>query len=161
TTFLALALARLGNSVEILLGKHAPDSIDPAWQRLYDDAGIVIRPVPRAKKAVEPWHFAHAHAVALGLRQAGIAFENTLFVIYCHGPRRWIADINSNVAIGDLPSVLGVSILEQAAVELADVVVSPSAYLLAWMRERGWRLPDQSMVIPYFTRAEASGSEVD
>jgi glycosyltransferase involved in cell wall biosynthesis len=184
TTFLALALARLGNSVEILLGKHAPDSIDPAWQRLYDDAGIVIRPVPRAKKAVEPWHFAHAHAVALGLqeappdvvvahdfgapayaalrlRQAGIAFENTLFVIYCHGPRRWIADINSNVAIGDLPSVLGVSVLEQAAVELADVVVSPSAYLLAWMRVRGWRLPDQSIVIPYFTRAEASGSEVD
>ena len=129
---------------------------------------------------MEPWHFAHAHAVSLGLqesppdvvvahdfgapaytalrlRQAGIAFGNTLFVVYCHGPRRWIADINSNVAIGDLPTVLGVSVLEQAAVELADVVVSPSAYLLAWMDERGWRRPEQTLVIPYFTRAEATG----
>jgi glycosyltransferase involved in cell wall biosynthesis len=180
TTFLALALARLGHSVEILLGKHAPESIDPTWQSLYADAGIGIRPVPRAGKIVEPWHFAHAHAVSLGLqesppdvvvahdfgapaytalrlRQAGIAFGNTLFVVYCHGPRRWIADINSNVAIGDLPTVLGVSVLEQAAVELADVVVSPSAHLLAWMDERGWRRPEQTLVIPYFTRAEATG----
>jgi glycosyltransferase involved in cell wall biosynthesis len=184
TTFLALALARLGHSVEILLGKHAPQSIDPTWRSLYDDAGIGIRPVPRTAKVVEPWHFAHAHAVSLGLqesppdvvvahdfgapaytalrlRQAGIAFDNTLFVVYCHGPRRWIADINSNVAIGDLPTVLGVSVLEQAAVELADVVVSPSAHLLAWMNERGWRLPEQALVIPYFTRAEATGKPAD
>jgi len=153
TTFLALALARLGHSVDILLGKHAPQSIDSSWQRLYEDAGVTIRPVPRVEEAVEPWHFAHAHAVSLGLqesvpdvvvahdfgapaytalrlRQAGIAFDDTLFVVYCHGPRRWIADINSNLAIGDLPTVLGVSVLEQAALELADVVVSPSAYLL-------------------------------
>jgi glycosyltransferase involved in cell wall biosynthesis len=184
TTFLALALARLGHSVEILLGKHAPQSIDPSWQSLYDDAGIAIRPVPHAVKAVEPWHFAHAHAVSLGLqesppdvvvahdfgapaytalrlRQAGIAFGNTLFVVYCHGPRRWIADINSNLAIGDLPTVLGVSVLEQAAVELADVVVSPSTHLLAWMNGRGWQLPEQALVIPYFTRAETTGKPAD
>jgi len=184
TTFLALALARLGHSVEILLGKHAPESIDPSWQSLYDDAGIGIRPVPRVAKAVEPWHFAHAHAVSLGLqeslpdvvvahdfgapaytalrlRQAGIALGNTLFVVYCHGPRRWIADINSNIALGDLPTVLGVSVLEQTAVELADVVVSPSAHLLAWMNERGWQLPEQALVIPYFTRAEATGKPAD
>ncbi len=184
TTFLALALARIGHSVEILLGKHAPESIDSSWQSLYGAAGIGIRPVPRAAKAVEPWHFAHAHAVSLGLqesppdvvvahdfgapaytalrlRQAGIAFGNTLFVVYCHGPRRWIADINSNIAIGDLPTVLGVSVLEQAAVELADVVVSPSAHLLAWMNGRGWQLPEQALVIPYFTRAEATGKPAD
>jgi glycosyltransferase involved in cell wall biosynthesis len=184
TTFLALALTRLGHSVEILLGKHAPEAIDRTWQSVYDDAGIGIRPVPRAPKPVEPWHFAHAHAVSLGLqesrpdvvvahdfgapayvalrlRQAGIAFDSTLFVVYCHGPRRWIADINSAVAIGDLPTVLGVSVLEQAAVELADVVVSPSAHLLAWMNERGWGLPEQALVIPYFTRAEATGKPAD
>jgi glycosyltransferase involved in cell wall biosynthesis len=183
TTFLALALARLGHSVEILLGKHAPESIDRTWQSVYDDAGIAIRPVPRPPKAVEPWHFAHAHAVSLGLqesppdvvvahdfgapayaalrlRQAGIAFDDTLFVVYCHGPRRWIADINSAVALGDLTTVLGVSVLEQAAVELADVVVSPSAHLLDWMNDRGWKLPAQALVIPYFTRAEATGAPV-
>jgi glycosyltransferase involved in cell wall biosynthesis len=184
TTFLALALARLGHPVEILLGKHSRQSIDPSWQSVYDEAGIEIRPVPRPPKAVEPWHFAHTHAVALGLqesqpdvvvahdfgapayaalrlRQAGIAFQDTLFVVYCHGPRRWIADINSAVAIGDLPTVLGVSILEQTAVELADVVVSPSAYLLAWMNERGWAVSEQALVIPYFTRVDATGEPAD
>ena len=184
TAFLALAMARLGHSVEILLGKHSPESMDPTWQTLYRNSGITIRPVPSPTKAVEPWHFAHAHAVslalqeaepdvvvahdfgapayvALRLREAGVAFEDTLFVIYCHGPRRWIADINSHVAIGDLPTVLGVSVLEQAAIELADAVVSPSAYLLAWMRERRWNLPEQTFVIPYFTRAEAAGERTD
>ncbi len=97
---------------------------------------------------------------ALRLRQAGIAFEDTLFVVYCHGPRRWIADITSKVALGDLRTVLGVSALEQAAMELADVVVSPSAYLLDWMRKRGWQLPERTLVIPYFTRSEATGEPV-
>jgi glycosyltransferase involved in cell wall biosynthesis len=180
TSFLAIALARLGHSVDILLGKHSPEAIDPDWQALYDQAGVRIRPVPRTEEAVEPWHFAHAHAVSLGLqetppdvviahdfgapayaalrlRQAGIAFEDTLFVVYCHGPRRWIADISANIGIGDLQTVLGVSTLEQASVELADVVVSPSAYLLDWMRERGWQLPYRTHVIPLFTRSEATG----
>ena len=51
TTFLALALARMGHSVEILLGvMHDPDSIDPQWRALYDSHGIRIRPVPCVMK---------------------------------------------------------------------------------------------------------------
>ena len=94
---------------------------------------------------------------ALRLRQAGIAFEDTLFVVFCHGSRdagsRHLAERRAR----GLETVLGVSVLEQAAVELADVVVSPSAYLLEWMRDRGWQLPERTHVIPYFTRSEATG----
>ena len=43
TTFLALALARLGHSVEILLGKHDPRSVEPHWADVYREAGIVQR----------------------------------------------------------------------------------------------------------------------
>src|SRR6266508_226402 len=180
TAFLALALTRLGHSVEILLGRRAPRSIEPYWEDIYRSAGVRIRPVPRSDESVEPWQFAHAHSVMLGLRddppdvviahdfgapaysalrlrQAGIAFEQTLFVVFCHGPRRYVVDLSPNLALGDLRAVLGVSILEQAAVELADVVVSPSAYLVDWMRKKGWRLPERALVIPYFTRASATG----
>jgi glycosyltransferase involved in cell wall biosynthesis len=179
-SFLALALARIGHSVEILLGFDAPNSIEPHWQTAYDDAGIELRRAPPSPETVEPWHFESPHSTALGLReggadvviahdfgapihnalrlrQAGVAFENTLFVVFCHGTRRYIVDLSPTVGLKDLRQVLAVGILEQASVELADVVVSPSAYLLDWMRERGWRLPQRSFVIPYFTRSSAIG----
>jgi len=98
---------------------------------------------------------------ALRLRQAGLGFEDTLFVVFCHGPRRYVLDLSPNLAAGDLRAVLGVSLLEQAAAELADVVVSPSEFLLSWMRDRGWHLPERAVVIPYFTRASATGEIVN
>jgi glycosyltransferase involved in cell wall biosynthesis len=173
TTSLALALAGMGHSVEILLGKHSPGSIDPHWREVYGGAGVHITPVPQCQR-VEPWEFEHTYKVALGLqenepdvviahdfgapgyaalrlKQAGLAFQDTLFVVFCHGTRRYVVDLSPNVAVGDLRAVLGVSLLEEAAIELADVVVSPSAYLLDWMRERGWKLPDKTRVIPYLT----------
>ena len=180
TTFLALALARSGHSVELLLGKHPVGSIDPYWHSVYTDAGIQIRPAPPSEEFVEPWHFAKPHSVLLGLqadppdvviahdlgapaysalrlRQAGVAFENTLFVIFCHGTRRYIASLSPDVPLADLQTVLAIATLEQASVELADVVVSPSAYLVEWMRNQGWQLPERTLVIPYFTQGDATG----
>ena len=119
TTLLAMALARLGHSVEILLGKRDPRTLDPHWAEAYRDAGISIRPVPRMDEPVEPWEFAHAHGVMLGLRDdppdvvvahdfgapaysslrvrhAGLGFEDTLFVLFCHGPRRYVLDLSGD-----------------------------------------------------------------
>jgi glycosyltransferase involved in cell wall biosynthesis len=178
TTFLALALARVGHSVELLLGKDSPDSLDPYWESLYERAGIRLRRAPATE--CEPWYFVHARSIELGLqeeppnvviahdfgapaytalrlRQAGIAFEETIFVIFCHGTRRYMMDVSPNLAPRDLRNLLGVVAHEQAAVELADVVVSPSAYLVDWMREQGWRLPERTCVIPYLTRPTATG----
>ena len=92
---------------------------------------------------------------ALRLRDLGLAFENTLFVVYCHGTRQWITNASRKVRV--LPGALAVSRLEQATVELADVVVSPSAYMVEWMRQQGWRLPTATVVIPLLTRSAATG----
>jgi glycosyltransferase involved in cell wall biosynthesis len=183
TTFLALALARQGHAIEILLGKHPLASLDPYWAGVYREAEIEFRQAPAGAEPVEPWHFDYPRRVELGLRettpdvviahdfgapayvalrlrQAGLAFEETMFVVFCHGPRRYVVDLSPTLPLGDLQTVLAVGVLEQAAVELADVVVSPSAYLLDWMRERGWKLPAQSRVIPYFTPGWALGEPV-
>jgi glycosyltransferase involved in cell wall biosynthesis len=180
TTFLALALARMGHSVEILLGMHLLGAIEPTWEAIYREAGVRIRPAPEDDEPVEPWHFLHPHNVQLGLRadlpdvviahdfaapaysalrlrQAGIAFEDSLFVVFCHGTRRYVVDLSPTIPLGDLQTVLAVGVLEQTCVELADVVVSPSAYLIDWMRGRGWVLPERTRVIPYFTASEATG----
>ena len=183
TTFLALALARMGHSVELLLGIDSPTSLDPYWQSVYDRAGIRLRRAPKSGERVEPWHFAHTHGIQLGLRaeppdvvvahdfgapaysalrlrQVGVAFEHTLFVVFCHGPRRYIMDLAQSPRIADLHNLLAVTVQEEAAIELADVVVSPSAYLLDWMRARGWRLPQRTLVISYFTRATATDEPI-
>jgi glycosyltransferase involved in cell wall biosynthesis len=179
TTFLALALSRMGHRVDFLYVGDPPTApMEPEWARSYERAGVAVRLLPRGGDRVEPPFLARPRdaelalaadppdiviaqdlaapaSTALRARQLSLAFERTLFVVYCHGGRRWITDTARKVRV--LPGAHAVTILEQAAVELADVVVSPSAYLLDWMRRQGWRLPDASLVIPYLTRAVATG----
>ena len=139
---------------------------------------FTIRPLPRSSRAVEPPYFARMLDVeaalaagppevvviqdlaapaytALRMRQLGFGFEHTLFVVYCHGTRRWITDTARKVRV--LPGAHAVTILEQASIELADVVVSPSRYLVDWMRQQRWQLPPDTLVIPHLTRAVAAG----
>jgi glycosyltransferase involved in cell wall biosynthesis len=181
TTFLAVALARMGHSVEILLGvMHNPESIDPEWRALYDSHGIRIRPVPPNDEPVGPAHFERTYAVAralqadppdvvvvhdlaapayaaLRLRHLRGVLEDTLFVVFCHGTRRWVLELSRRLDARDLEHVLALNVLERMSLELADVVVSPSAYLVDWMRGHGWRLPERTLVIPYLTRSAALG----
>lgn len=179
TSFLAVALGRMGHSVELLyVGEQPSEPMGPDWARLYESAGVVIRILQRSDRRVEPSYFARMRDTelalradppdvvitqdlgapaytALRMRRLGLGFEDTLFVVYCHGTRRWITDMARKVRV--LPGAHAISILEQAAVELADVVVSPSTYLLQWMRRQQWHLPERSLVIPYLTRSAATG----
>ena len=181
TTFLALALARLGHRVEILyFGRHSVASMDRYWTDFYERAGVRVRCAPQGEERAEPFHFRRMRSVevalradppdavivqdlgapayaALRLRHLGLAFEDTLFVVLCHGTRRWVTDMSRQVGAKSVRDLLSVSMLEQASLELADVVVSPSAYLIEWMREQGWRLPDRTLAIPYLTRSAATG----
>jgi glycosyltransferase involved in cell wall biosynthesis len=182
TTFLALALARMGHSVEILLGvMHRPESIDPQWQALYESHGIRIRAVPPNEEPIAPAHFERTYGVAqalqadpppdvvvvhdlggpayvaLRLRQLTETLADTLFVVFCHGTRRWVLEMSRRLDVADLEHVLALGELERMSLELADVVVSPSAYLIDWMRGQGWRLPERTIVIPYLTRSAALG----
>ena len=178
TTFVSLALARMGYGIEVLFAGSAPTRpVDPEWQRLYDEAGVRVRVVPEGTQPVEPGHFARMRDVemalvadppevvivqdlgapaytALRLRRLGLAFEQTSFVVFCHGTRRWITDVSRKVRV--LPGAHAVSLLERASVELADAVVSPSQYLVDWMLGQGWELPSQTFVIPHVSRRGAT-----
>jgi glycosyltransferase involved in cell wall biosynthesis len=179
TSFLALALARSGHSIEVLhFGVHATGEIDPEWARIYHDGGVRVRFLARGVEEVSPRQFARMREVEAALRDdppdvvivqdtsgvayttlrsrsLGLDFERTLFVVYCHGTSAWIKQGNRTLRVFAPTIVTGLS--EQASAELADVVISPSAFLLRWMRGRGWRLPDETRVIPYVTRTGALG----
>jgi O-antigen biosynthesis protein len=153
--------------------------VDPEWQKLYEGAGVRVRVVSHSAEVIEPAYFGRARDVeialradppdfviaqdlgapaytALRLRRLGLAFERTSFVVFCHGTRQWITDVSGKVRV--LPGALAVAALERASVELADAVVSPSAYLVDWMRRQGWKLPPQTFVIPHVSRAGATGT---
>src|SRR5204862_7382340 len=105
---------------------------------------------------VLPDRAAPGHA-ALRLRQLRAGLEDTLFVVFCHGTRRWVLELSRRLDVADLGHVLALSVLDRMSLELADVVVSPSAYLVEWMRNQGWRLPERTLVVPYLTRSAALG----
>jgi glycosyltransferase involved in cell wall biosynthesis len=179
TSFLAIALAGRGHAVDVLyIAEASADSPAAEWKRLYADAGVSVRLLTRSDERTEPSFFARIRDVerslqanpadvvitqdlaapaysALRSRQLALSFEKMLFIVYCHGTRQWITDVARKVRV--LPGALGMSVLERSSVELADVVVSPSAYLLDWMRNERWQLPERSFVIPYLTRSAATG----
>ena len=179
TTFLSVALARMGHEVELLYVADPPTApMAHDWLQLYDEAGVKIRMLSRSAARIEPPYFGRMRDVedalasdppdvvitqdlaapaytALRAHQLGLDFDRTLFVVYCHGGRRWITDMAQKVRV--LPGAHAVTELERTSVELADVVVSPSSYLIGWMQDEGWRIPPQTFVIPHLSRSTATG----
>jgi glycosyltransferase involved in cell wall biosynthesis len=178
TAYLAIALARMRHDVDILYTQEqVRQPLDGEWARRYEEVGATIRRLPALDRPVQPQYFARLRAVelalradppdvviaheygapayfALRLRQLGLAFRDTLFVVYCHGTGRWVKDVTGNPRMS--AEAISHVRLEQMGVELADIVVSPSAYMVDWMRGQGWQLPPVR-VVPLVTRATAQG----
>jgi glycosyltransferase involved in cell wall biosynthesis len=85
----------------------------------------------------------------LPAKKYGKAFAHAKLGIITHGPSLWVDEGNGLVSVS--PARLSLYDMERLCCELADFLVSPSDYLLDWMRERGYRLPERSVRIPNFT----------
>lgn len=156
----------------------SPDGIASHWRHEYDSRHVEIEAVEPTPQPVAPSTAAVTCAVDAALRAAppdvvivddlygacyasmrarslGIDFRETLFVVYCHGTTSWISEAHRKLRRW-VPA-FEVQLLERESVPLADVVVSPSAYMVDWMRTHGWQLP-RVVVAPYLTRA---GSDSD
>jgi glycosyltransferase involved in cell wall biosynthesis len=177
-SLLAAALARNGHEVELLVAPGREiQALGPDWERIYGDAGVRVRPLA-ARPEVRPRFLAPTVAVyealrdaapdvvvaddwrglayaSLRARQLGVALRETAFVVYCHGPARVLAE--SARKVPDTVARFGEEIAERASIELADAVVSPSAWLLAWMREHGWPVPDSARVVQNLRYSTALG----
>ncbi|SEQ10515.1 Glycosyltransferase, GT2 family [Rosenbergiella nectarea] len=75
----------------------------------------------------------------------GTNFENIKFIVNTHGSTLWADE--GNYHLPDDQNHLELYYMEKSVVEMADEVVSPSQYLLDWMQEKGWQLPENSKVI--------------
>jgi glycosyltransferase involved in cell wall biosynthesis len=82
-------------------------------------------------------------------RRQQIAFKQAITVVGIHSPRRWIAEAHHDTF--DLPMDVADEYLEDRGIEMADVVISPSHFMLNWLKERGVALPPRSYVQQYVT----------
>jgi glycosyltransferase involved in cell wall biosynthesis len=87
---------------------------------------------------------------SLQAKRLGLSFHHTAFCVVLHSPTVWHRTENSESIESE--DDLVVDHLERESVALADVLVSPTNYLLSWAREWGFRFPKQVFVQPYATQ---------
>lgn len=180
-SFLAVALGRHGHDVELLVAPGRDVSpLSPEWERAFANANVRVRPLS-GHRSVRPSFLApSAHVydalrshppdvvvaddwralayAALRSRQVGRSLADTAFVAYCHGPARVFAEAAQKVP--DTVARFGEEVAQRACLELADAVVSPSEWLLNWLRAHRWRLAEPTYVIQNLSETVALGEAV-
>jgi len=175
---LAGALAEAGHQVTLLylFGNHCENGTVPEWQAYYRDRNIQFCALPASAHPVEgpqnvrisfdayQWlkdrefdliHFpellGHGYYSVLAKHQ-GLDFRGTVICVGTHSPISWIREVNRELPLSlDEPEI---DFMERESVALADAVVSPSQYLLGWMRTNGWCLPRATYVQQYVLSPE-------
>lgn len=179
-SLLAVALGRAGHDVELLFARaEHVGTIGPEWQGIYGAAGVRVRQL-EARSRVDPPYFTPTmdvlHALRddppelvivndwrglgyapLRARETGRGLGDTAFAIICHGCSSVLVEFSQKVP-GTLER-FAMDVLERTALGLADDVVSPSAWLLDWMRARSWPVPASASVVQYLSQATALGEE--
>ncbi len=168
---LALALAEAGHRVTILYLSHRFDrGTAGEWEAYFGGHGIEFvhhpQPVPghvwygrrpeasfacyQWLKANQRFDVIHFHEW-LGLsyysvlaKRQGLAFEGCTLCVGTHGPMRWSRE--GDQVLLSRSEDLVVDFMERQSVARADLVVSPSRYLLEWMEDDGWTLPERAFV---------------
>ena len=167
---MAIALARAGHRVTVLyaLGGFCEHRTIEHWQAEYARSGIRFVPLPsqevaghsaqKMSYAVYCWlkattfDLVHCHEwrglgfyTALAKRQ-GLCLTDAVLCIGAHSPVLW--HLEGMNALADAEA-LEVDFMERESVALADVLWSPSAHMVSWMRREGWRLPRRIVRKPY------------
>ena len=188
-TTLAESLARRRHRVTLLFlrGDYCESQSMDYWISHYAEKGIELVPLPseRSLRLHGPGEAATSYRAYRWLRERateldvvhfpelggsgfysllakrqGLAFSQTTLCIGTHSPMFWIRESNGEYLNG--VSDLEMDFMERQSVEMADVVVSPSHYMLSWMTHNGWKLPDASFVqqniLPGSARADRDDS---
>jgi glycosyltransferase involved in cell wall biosynthesis len=180
-SLLAIALGRRGHQVELAVAPGRDVSrLNSNWERAFAQANVRVHPLA-LHRPVRPaflapaWHVYNAlqddppevvvaddwRAVAyaaLRSRQLARSLAKTAFVLYCHGPARVFAAAARKVP--DTVARFGEEIAQRACLDLADAVVTPSEWLMTWLRDHGWPLHEPAHVIQNLWESVALGKIV-
>lgn len=112
-----------------------------------------------------PEHLGFGYATLLARREDE-AFTDSVIVVGIHGSHQWLREMHPWIVETPL-----IDHIERQSVEWADILWSPSNYMINWMQDNDWILPTQQLVRPYilpysarlkeFAAATAEGSVID
>ena len=162
---LATTLAAANHHVTILYlwAARSDESEMRHWENHFRTLGITFVPLPTSpgtagvpnpmltafdahawlrSRQFDVVHFPelHGHGYYCVLaKHQGLDFNHTILCIGTHSPISWIREQNREAPYS--PEELEMDFMERQSVALADVVVSPSQYMLGWMQNQGWMLP--------------------
>src|SRR5437762_2959287 len=85
--------------------------------------------------------------LALAAKKLGIAFEKTLLVVALHSPSQWVLELNQSPPAN--PIMAAYNHAERLSVQYADVLWSPSRYMLDWAETHELTFPPQTFVQQY------------
>ena len=86
-------------------------------------------------------------SMCLVAKKLGLTFQNTLLVVALHSPSQWVLELNHTIPASLLLAAYNYA--ELLSVKCADVLWSPSRYLIDWATQRGFELPEQMFVQQY------------
>jgi glycosyltransferase involved in cell wall biosynthesis/predicted O-methyltransferase YrrM len=86
-------------------------------------------------------------SLALVAKALGLAYRDALLVLALHSPSQWVLELNEVLPTSLLLTAYNYA--ERVSVRCADVVWSPSRYMLGWARDHGFALPEQTFVQQY------------
>jgi glycosyltransferase involved in cell wall biosynthesis len=175
TSGLAKQLVADGHKVTLLytyVGYGRPVSGDRPWQHWVDQLAaesIDLRRIPHdgdyrawreASWLVKEFlgqsdfdlvyfndHFGSGYYSMLAKRAGLSPFREQLHCVITHGSMEWVFELNDYYAVR-MTDVEWMG-LERRSVELADIVIAPSTYLLREYERYGWKLPAQTFHQPY------------
>ncbi len=176
-TFLAHELAEAGHSVSILFSQcDTTARTSEPWVAAYSQRSIKVsvaeewaerrdkikffpnHPPLAMSYIVHDWLAEHnfdlvilmdrqGHGFyALQAKRGGLRFQKTAFITHIHRPTLWHSMHNADLPTDPMQSLT--YFMERKSIELTDAVISPSAYMLDWVRHHGFKPPDLSFVQP-------------
>jgi glycosyltransferase involved in cell wall biosynthesis len=166
---LADFLVNRGHTVTILYTHTAMSDVAAAafkrWQASYEKRGIVVQKLPPStvhltaptltQKSYRVYQYLKEHAQEFDVvhfpdwegpgyfsmlaKHLGLDFMSNVFIVGLHGPWRWVKHGNLQPLLTQMEDV-ETDWLERRSLELADIVITPSADLPRWLIEHGWSL---------------------
>lgn len=176
-TYLARELSSAGHHVTLLFSLSDTDETEQApWIEEYTRLGINVtiaevwaashhiphvfpeHPSVRMAHFVYNWLKKHRFDIilfmewqghgfyALHAKQCGLYFQDTAMIVQTHSPSLWHAINNADLSGHPLQALTW--FMERQSVAMADAVISPSRYMLQWLKEHHFCLPVLQKVQP-------------
>jgi glycosyltransferase involved in cell wall biosynthesis len=179
-TFLALLLSSADFCVDILYTGEIKHRTEAHWISWYRARGISFKSLGECSLRVSPNFMAQSHNVFEYLfeksydiiifqdwgghgyatacaKRTGL-IEGPTIVTWLHSPQVWL-DFANQDRVGSIDHQYRCE-MERAAVEMSDVILSPSQYMIDWLKDSGWNIPHAICLPLYIPNVQFSEDDL-